>query len=120
MARSADPMPYVAVVGYVYFAGIPFGVLRPDDCAVREIEDALQVAERSGDDLALALAGMTLGFALVHGSVNAQAAVLSFMARDGIFSPCETTRCAKRWVQHWPWDRRSRRCQSGRGSENTV
>jgi NaMN:DMB phosphoribosyltransferase len=49
------------------------------DCAVREIEDALQVVERSGDDLALALAGMTLGFALVHGSVNAQAAVLHFM-----------------------------------------
>ena len=66
MARSADPMSYASVVGYVYFAGIPLGVLRPDDAAVREIEDALQIAERSGDDLAWALARMTLGLALVH------------------------------------------------------
>jgi hypothetical protein len=41
-------------------------VLRPDDRAVREIEDALRIAERSGDDLALAFAQMTLGLALVH------------------------------------------------------
>ena len=31
MARSADPMSYATVVTYVYFAGIPLGVLRPDD-----------------------------------------------------------------------------------------
>ncbi len=66
MARSADPMSYASVVTYVYFSGIPGGVLRPDDSAVREIEDALQIAERSGDDLAVALARMTLGVALVH------------------------------------------------------
>ena len=42
MARSADPMSYATVVTYVYFPGIPCGVLRPDDSAVREIEDALQ------------------------------------------------------------------------------
>jgi hypothetical protein len=41
-------------------------VLSPEDSAVREIEDALRIAERSGDDLALALARMTLGVALVH------------------------------------------------------
>ena len=39
---------------------------RPDDSAVREIEDALRIAERSGDDLALAYARATLGVALVH------------------------------------------------------
>ena len=66
MARSADPMSYATVVAYVYFPGIPNGVLRPDDSAVREIEDALRIAERSGDDLALAFARMTLGLALVH------------------------------------------------------
>src|SRR5262249_18507182 len=66
MARSADPMSYATVVGYVYNAGIPHGVLRSDDHAVREIEDALQIAERSGDDFALAFARMTLGVALVH------------------------------------------------------
>ena len=41
-------------------------MLRPDDSAVREIEDALRIAERSGDDLALAYARVTLGIALVH------------------------------------------------------
>jgi hypothetical protein len=66
MARSADPMSYASVVGYIYFAGILWGVLRPDDSAVCEIEDAKRVAERSGDDMALALARMTLGVALVH------------------------------------------------------
>ena len=66
MARSADPLSYARAVIYVYGAGIPMGVLRPDDSAVRESEDALKVAERSGDDLALALARMTLSAALVH------------------------------------------------------
>ena len=41
-------------------------MLRPDDSAVREIEDALEVAERSGDDDALVLNRVTLGLALVH------------------------------------------------------
>jgi hypothetical protein len=65
MARSADPLSYARVVSYVY-AGIPGGVLTADDRAVREIEDALQMAERSGDDVAEIAARMTLGFALVH------------------------------------------------------
>ena len=66
IARTADPMSYATVVAYVYFPGIPFGVLGPDDSAVREIEDALRIAERSGDDFALAVARATLGLALVH------------------------------------------------------
>ena len=66
MARSADPMSYATIVTYVYFPGIPNGVLRPDDRAMREIEDAQRIAEQSGDDLALTLARVTLGFALVH------------------------------------------------------
>jgi class 3 adenylate cyclase len=66
MARGADPMSHATVITYVYSVAIPIRVLRPDDSAVREIEDALQIAERSGDDLALAVARMTLGVALVH------------------------------------------------------
>jgi hypothetical protein len=65
MARSADPLSYATVVAYVYFLGIPFGVLAADDRAVPEIEDALPIAERSGDDLAVAFTWMTLGVALV-------------------------------------------------------
>jgi hypothetical protein len=66
MARSADPMSYATVVTFVYVGGIVFGVLRPDDSAIREIEDALQIAERSGDDLAVAYTRTTLGLSLVH------------------------------------------------------
>ena len=65
MARRADPMSYATVVTYVYFPGIPNGVLRSDDRALREIEDALHIAERSGDDLAVAIARVTLGQALM-------------------------------------------------------
>jgi class 3 adenylate cyclase len=66
MARSADPMSYANVVAFVYIIGISFGVLRPDDSAVRESEDALRIVERCGDDFALAQARGTLGMALVH------------------------------------------------------
>jgi hypothetical protein len=66
MARSADPMSLTMVVARVYVLGIPGGVLRADHSAVREIEDALRIAERSGDDLALAFTRATLGVALVH------------------------------------------------------
>jgi len=66
IGRSADPLAYAAVVAYVYGPGITLGVLRPDDSTVREIEDALRIAERSSDDLALSDARMALGLALVH------------------------------------------------------
>jgi hypothetical protein len=66
MARSADPMSYANVVAWVYLVGIPFGVLTADDRAVRECEAALQNAERSGDDFALAQARGALGVTLVH------------------------------------------------------
>ena len=72
VARSADPLSYVTVVTFVYFPGIPNGVLVADDRAVREIEDALRIAERSGDDLALAFGRLTLGFALVHRQTDAE------------------------------------------------
>ena len=72
MARSADPMSYATVVTLVYSVGIPYGVLRPDDRAMPEIEDALWIAERSGDDLVLAFAQITLGVALVHRQTAAE------------------------------------------------
>jgi hypothetical protein len=65
MARSADPLTYATVVTYVYM-GISVGVLSPDDRVMGEIEDALRIADRSSDDLALAFARLTLGVALVH------------------------------------------------------
>ncbi|HWW08869.1 MAG TPA: hypothetical protein VNY76_01355, partial [Candidatus Acidoferrales bacterium] len=72
MARGADSLSYVTVVSYVYSAGIPAGALRPEDSAVREIEDALAIAERSGDNLQLGVAWLTLGLALVHRHTDAK------------------------------------------------
>jgi hypothetical protein len=72
IARSADPLSHAGVVTYVYNAGIPAGVFSPDDSALREIEDAVQIAERSGDDFALTIARMTLGHALVHRQTAAE------------------------------------------------
>ncbi|MCV7203654.1 cyclase [Mycolicibacterium peregrinum] len=66
MAHTADPLTYAAVVVLGYFPGISNGVLRADDRAVRESEDALRIAERSGNDMALAFARFALGITLVH------------------------------------------------------
>ncbi len=74
MACGADPMSYANVFAWVYLKGIPFGVLKPDDSAVRESEDALQNAERSGDDFALAQARAAVGMALVHRHTAAERA----------------------------------------------
>jgi hypothetical protein len=47
-------------------------VLSPDDSAVREIEDALRIAERSSDDSALATAQMTVGLVLMHRATDSE------------------------------------------------
>lgn len=72
MAITADPFSYATAVAYVYFPGIPHGVLAADDRAIREIKDALRIAERSGDDMAVAFAGVILGLALVHRRTDAE------------------------------------------------
>jgi class 3 adenylate cyclase len=66
MARDTDPLMYAGAVTYAYGVGIPFGVLRPNDSAMRQIEDALRIAERSADDFAFAHAQVTVGGALVY------------------------------------------------------
>jgi class 3 adenylate cyclase len=72
MAHSADPLTYAAVVAWGYFPGIANGALSADDRALREIEDALRIAERSGNDMALAFARFALGIALVHRETGAE------------------------------------------------
>jgi class 3 adenylate cyclase len=74
MAQRADPASYAGVVGYVYLLGIPFGVLRPDDVALQEIEDALRIAERSSDDVVVGFIQATLGLALGHRHNDAERA----------------------------------------------
>ena len=64
MARNSDLATHTLVVFWKYGWTITNGVLLPDDAAVRELDDALQVAERSGDDTALGLARYVLGIVL--------------------------------------------------------
>jgi class 3 adenylate cyclase len=65
-ARSIGPLPYATIISYSYGLAIGSGVLLADDAALRDIEEALRIAERASDDLALGLARFTLGIALVH------------------------------------------------------
>ena len=64
MARKSDPATHALVVFWKHGWTITSGVLLADDTAVRELDDALQIAERSGDDTALGLIKYVLGIAL--------------------------------------------------------
>jgi class 3 adenylate cyclase len=66
VARATDPMSHAAVVDFAYAPAITCGALPPDDHAIREIEQALAIAERAGDDIALGSARFALGLALVY------------------------------------------------------
>ena len=66
MARNADPATYSVVVTFTYAVAIGAGVLLADDAALELMDEAVQIAERSGDDFALATAQMALGTLLMH------------------------------------------------------
>ncbi len=66
IARSTGPLAYGVVIAYSYGRAISTGVLLADDAALRDIEEALRIAERSSEDLALAFSRFTLGVALMH------------------------------------------------------
>ncbi len=66
MAHRTDALSFVVAVAFIYQSGIGYGVLSADDAAVRTIEEAVQHAERSGDNYTLAKARQTLGFTLLH------------------------------------------------------
>jgi class 3 adenylate cyclase len=66
MARNSDTATQTAVVNYKYSWTVFYGVLRADDSALPEIEEAVHAAEGSIDDAALSVAKFTLGIALMH------------------------------------------------------
>jgi hypothetical protein len=65
MARSADPMSHARVITFTYGFALLGGVPLAEDAALRDIEGALGIIERSSDDIAVGLARGTLGLALV-------------------------------------------------------
>ncbi len=102
LARAADPASYTLAVTYIYGV-ITNGVLRPDDSAMREIEAALRVAERSGDNQMLTFARMTLGLArwytatrprsvIAERSCWPKSATCSY-AGDTIWASCRSSTC---------------------------
>ncbi|HEX2400566.1 MAG TPA: hypothetical protein VHJ79_11380 [Mycobacterium sp.] len=66
MARAADPMSVAGAIYYTYFFAIPNGALLPDATAVHETADAVERAERSGDEIALHTARCAQGITLAH------------------------------------------------------
>ncbi len=48
MARETDPTTLAIVIAITYALGISVGALLADDAALDLIEEALQIAERSG------------------------------------------------------------------------
>jgi len=65
IARWADPTIYAVVVMFKYVC-IAAGVYLPDDTALRDTADALELAERSGEPVPLAAAWLARGVTLVH------------------------------------------------------
>ena len=72
MARGADPMSRAAVNMYAYGSAIAGGVLLADDAALLDIEEAVEITERSSEDFALGWARWALGVALVHRDSRAE------------------------------------------------
>jgi adenylate cyclase len=66
MAKASYPTMLSAMMWRKYVFGIPYGVLLPDETALRDTAETLATAEESGDDLALDLARTARGVALVY------------------------------------------------------
>jgi hypothetical protein len=66
MAYETDPTTHCLVINFLYGVGICSGALLPDDAALELVDEALQIAERSGDDFALANARLAVGLTLLH------------------------------------------------------
>ncbi len=66
MARTFDPISHGFVVNVTYGPAITCGVLLADDAALRDLDEAQQMAERSADDSVLCNVRLGLSRALVH------------------------------------------------------
>jgi hypothetical protein len=63
--RSNHPATLAGVVIWAYGIAIHYGVLRADDSTLRAIQEAVQIAESSSNDVALSVAEYSLGVALL-------------------------------------------------------
>jgi hypothetical protein len=66
MGREYDPLGFASAVVYKYGAAIQHGLLVIDDSAIREMEEALEIAVDYGDHNALGLTKYALGASLLE------------------------------------------------------
>jgi len=71
MAPNTDIITHPSVVTWKYHA-VPHGVLCADDAAVRELENALKIAEASGEDSSVGNVKATLGRVLADRDSDAE------------------------------------------------
>jgi adenylate cyclase len=81
MARAADPISLAGVIYYTYPLAILNGALLPDATAVRQTADALAIAERSGDEIALHVTRFARGITLAHRDGPEREAGLAVLAQ---------------------------------------
>jgi class 3 adenylate cyclase len=65
IARRSAPMTFAAIITWAYSHAMHYGVLRSDESAVCEIEEALPLALATSNDTAVALVKYTLAIALL-------------------------------------------------------
>ena len=66
IAHQVDPTTFVSTVMFKYVTGIALGALVPDANALAETSDALDIAQRYSEDMALGLAQLARGMTLIH------------------------------------------------------
>jgi adenylate cyclase len=67
IAHGVDPTTFVSTVMFKYVTGIALGALEPDAKALAETAEALDIAHRYSEDMALGLAQLVRGMTLIHG-----------------------------------------------------
>jgi hypothetical protein len=66
MAQDSDPATLAFILAWTYGLEIAYGVFLADDSAVRASEEAMQTAQRTGNDNAVTLCEYGLGLVLLH------------------------------------------------------
>jgi adenylate cyclase len=79
--RDLSEAVVVIVITYGYSVAVTNGLLLPDATALAETADVLCNAEKSGDDVALALAQVARGLLLTHAAPNNHVAGIELMAK---------------------------------------
>ena len=80
MARDADVATLAGVMFYTYVVAVPW-ILPADEAALRDTADALERAERSGDDVAVIMSRTARGNVLVAAGGDASEAGLALLAQ---------------------------------------